>query len=100
MGEPAGLAIKLHAVGAGPFGGWDRSCMLPSVAIHPRHVRRDVPMRCVRALMTGLVLLSGLIGGPAGAAAQDRIRSKEVVIGLGAEPRTMLAVTIVDWTTN
>ena len=32
--------------------------------------------------------------------AQDRSKSKEVVIGLGAEPRTMLAVTIVDWTTN
>src|SRR5687767_2910506 len=37
---------------------------------------------------------------PAPAAAQDRVRTKEVVIGLGAEPRTMLAVTIVDWTTN
>ncbi len=32
--------------------------------------------------------------------AQDRVRTKEVVVGLGAEPRTMLAVTIVDWTTN
>src|SRR5438552_2532291 len=32
--------------------------------------------------------------------AQDRVKSKEVVVGLGAEPRTMLAVTIVDWTTN
>jgi peptide/nickel transport system substrate-binding protein len=34
------------------------------------------------------------------ATAQDRSRTKEVVVGLGAEPRTMLAVTIVDWTTN
>jgi len=34
------------------------------------------------------------------AAAQDRTRTKEVVIGLGAEPRTLLGVTIVDWTTN
>jgi len=34
------------------------------------------------------------------ALAQDRVKSKEIVIGLGAEPRTMLAVTIVDWTTN
>jgi peptide/nickel transport system substrate-binding protein len=34
------------------------------------------------------------------AAAEDRVRTKEVVIGLGAEPRTMLAATIVDWTTN
>src|SRR2546428_13882913 len=32
--------------------------------------------------------------------AQDRVKSGEIVIGLGAEPRTMLAVTIVDWTTN
>jgi peptide/nickel transport system substrate-binding protein len=32
--------------------------------------------------------------------AQDRVKTKEVVVGLGAEPRTMLAVTIVDWTTN
>src|SRR5437868_14816891 len=32
--------------------------------------------------------------------AQDRAKSKEVVVGLGAEPRTMLAATIVDWTTN
>jgi peptide/nickel transport system substrate-binding protein len=31
--------------------------------------------------------------------AQDRTK-KEVVVGLGAEPRTLLAVTIVDWTTN
>ena len=34
------------------------------------------------------------------AAAQDRTRTREVVVGLGAEPRTLLAVTIVDWTTN
>jgi peptide/nickel transport system substrate-binding protein len=32
--------------------------------------------------------------------AQDRARTKEIVVGLGAEPRTLLAVTIVDWTTN
>src|SRR5437867_9925366 len=36
----------------------------------------------------------------ASAHAQDRSKTKEVVVGLGAEPRTMLAVTIVDWTTN
>jgi peptide/nickel transport system substrate-binding protein len=36
----------------------------------------------------------------AAASAQDRARGKEIVIGLGAEPRTLLAVTIVDWTTN
>jgi peptide/nickel transport system substrate-binding protein len=32
--------------------------------------------------------------------AQDRARTKEVVVGFGAEPRTLLGVTIVDWTTN
>src|SRR5688572_27387146 len=50
-----------------------------------------------------LVVISGsgalhLTGAPADA--QDRVRTKEVVIGLGAEPRTLLGVTIVDWTTN
>jgi len=34
------------------------------------------------------------------AGAQDRARTKEIIVGFGAEPRTMLAVTIVDWTTN
>src|SRR5437867_524498 len=34
------------------------------------------------------------------ASAQSQGRGKEIVVGLGAEPRTMLAVTIVDWTTN
>src|SRR6195256_5993011 len=34
------------------------------------------------------------------APAQAQGRGKEIVVGLGAEPRTMLAVTIVDWTTN
>jgi peptide/nickel transport system substrate-binding protein len=34
------------------------------------------------------------------ASAQDRSKTKEIVVGLGAEPRTMLGVTIVDWTTN
>src|SRR5881396_3618297 len=46
-----------------------------------------------------LAIALGLAGAGA-ALAQDRARTKEVVIGLGAEPRTMLAVTIVDWTTN
>ena len=40
-----------------------------------------------------LVLLGSAVAG-----AQSR--GKEIVVGLGAEPRTMLAVTIVDWTTN
>src|SRR5262249_31444138 len=45
------------------------------------------------ALATWLVLLWA-------PTAQSQGRGKEIVVGLGAEPRTMLAVTIVDWTTN
>ncbi|HEX6210138.1 MAG TPA: ABC transporter substrate-binding protein [Methylomirabilota bacterium] len=46
------------------------------------------------------VLVVVLAGLSATAAAQDRAKTKEIVVGLGAEPRTLLAVTIVDWTTN
>jgi len=49
--------------------------------------------------LLALVLLAALAFPPA-AVAQDRTKTKEIVVGLGAEPRTMLAVTIVDWTTN
>ena len=55
-------------------------------------------MRGLRSALAVSLLLGLLAAAPAGA--QDRVKSKEVVIGLGAEPRTMLAVTIVDWTTN
>ncbi len=56
--------------------------------------------------MRGLRVLSVLIALVAAtvlaipADAQDRIKAKEIVVGFGAEPRTMLGVTIVDWTTN
>jgi peptide/nickel transport system substrate-binding protein len=53
-------------------------------------------MRRLTALLTVAVALALL--SPAAARAQSR--GKEIVVGLGAEPRTMLAVTIVDWTTN
>ena len=49
--------------------------------------------RCVLAAIAVLLLATPAL-------AQDRARTKEVVVGLGAEPRTMLGVTIVDWTTN
>lgn len=52
--------------------------------------------RCRLALAVAALAL--VLSAPA--AAQDRARTREVVVGLGAEPRTMLAVTIVDWTTN
>ena len=54
-------------------------------------------MRALKLLAVSLALLT--VAVPA-ASAQDRSRTKEIVVGLGAEPRTMLGVTIVDWTTN
>jgi peptide/nickel transport system substrate-binding protein len=54
-------------------------------------------MRALRILVVVLGLAT--LGVPV-ARAQDRARTKEIVVGLGAEPRTMLGVTIVDWTTN
>jgi peptide/nickel transport system substrate-binding protein len=51
-----------------------------------------------RALL--VLALPLLLALAAPAEAQDRARAKEVVIGLGAEPRTLLGMTIVDWTTN
>src|SRR2546428_379049 len=55
-------------------------------------------MRPLNALLALAVALA--LAGAGTALAQDRAGTKEIVIGLGAEPRTMLAVTIVDWTTN
>ena len=55
----------------------------------------------MRRLSIAIVTLVAVCTALAAAAgAQDRARTKEVVVGLGAEPRTLLAVTIVDWTTN
>ena len=54
-------------------------------------------MRALTMLVVTLTLFT--VAVPA-ASAQDRSRTKEIVVGLGAEPRTMLGVTIVDWTTN
>ena len=51
-----------------------------------------------RRVVFSLVVAALVAATPA--LAQDRVRTKEVVVGLGAEPRTMLGVTIVDWTTN
>jgi peptide/nickel transport system substrate-binding protein len=53
-------------------------------------------MRRLTALLSVAIALSLLWSAPARA----QSRGKEIVVGLGAEPRTMLAVTIVDWTTN
>ena len=53
-------------------------------------------MRRLIALVPLAIVL--ILFDPAAAGAQGR--GKEIVVGLGAEPRTMLAVTIVDWTTN
>jgi peptide/nickel transport system substrate-binding protein len=48
-------------------------------------------------LLTALAVLLGLA---ASAPAQDRARTKEIVVAFAAEPRTLLPNTIVDWTTN
>jgi len=53
-------------------------------------------MRRLTALLSVAIALALLWSAPARA----QSRGKEIVVGLGAEPRTMLAVTIVDWTTN
>jgi peptide/nickel transport system substrate-binding protein len=52
-------------------------------------------MRALKLLVVAAVVLAAT-----SAWGQDRARTKEIVVGLGAEPRSMLAVTIVDWTTN
>src|SRR5215831_6994516 len=46
----------------------------------------------------GLAVLAAGLCVPA--AAQDRARTKEVVVAFAAEPRSLLPNTIVDWTTN
>ncbi len=53
--------------------------------------------RRLAVIVLAVLAVAGL--APA-AGAQDRVKTKEIVVGLGAEPRTLLAVTIVDWTTN
>src|SRR5438132_13417092 len=53
-------------------------------------------MRRLTALLPVAIALALLWSAPARA----QSRGKEIVVGLGAERRTMLAVTIVDWTTN
>ena len=53
-------------------------------------------MRRLTALFALAIALAVLWSSPAPAQG----RGKEIVVGIGAEPRTMLAVTIVDWTTN
>ena len=50
--------------------------------------------------VSALLALSSWLALLWAAPAQAQGRGKEIVVGLGAEPRTMLAVTIVDWTTN
>ncbi|MBM4443643.1 MAG: ABC transporter substrate-binding protein, partial [Candidatus Rokubacteria bacterium] len=55
---------------------------------------------CRRAVAVVALALAVVAGTAPEAGAQDRARTKEVVIGLGAEPRTLLGMTIVDWTTN
>jgi peptide/nickel transport system substrate-binding protein len=53
-----------------------------------------------RRLVVAVLVVVVLAGLATSAVGQDRAKTKEVVVGLGAEPRTLLGVTIVDWTTN
>jgi ABC-type oligopeptide transport system substrate-binding subunit len=51
-------------------------------------------------MLAVLAALAGLTLTAAPAAAQDRAKTKEIVVAFAAEPRTLLPDTIVDWTTN
>ena len=53
-----------------------------------------------RGLVVVALVITAVVSLVTAAAAQDRVKTKEIVVGLGAEPRTMLGVMIVDWTTN
>jgi peptide/nickel transport system substrate-binding protein len=57
-------------------------------------------MSCRWTAVAALAVVVAVAAGAPAAQAQDRVKTKEIVVGLGAEPRTMLGVTIVDWTTN
>ncbi|MBF8287526.1 MAG: extracellular solute-binding protein family 5 [Candidatus Rokubacteria bacterium] len=46
------------------------------------------------------MVLAALLAPALPAAAQTRMKAEEVVVAFAAEPRTLLPVTIVDWTTN
>src|SRR6266581_6170364 len=72
---------------------------VPASEVHSRPSSDPHPLEVVMRQWLVVAVLAALVL-PSAAVAQDRTRSKEVVVGLGAEPRTMLAVTIVDWTTN
>src|ERR1043166_1248977 len=58
--------------------------------------------RFTRMLITLAALLGVAAATPLAdpAAAQDRARTKEVVVAFAAEPRTLLPDPIVDWTAN
>src|SRR5438132_10283775 len=65
---------------------------------HPSTTQEELMRIAFRVATLAALLLT--VVTVASAHAQDRSKTKEVVVGLGAEPRTMLAATIVDWTTN
>src|SRR4029453_328421 len=71
----------------------------------PAHrIIRPMPMspRRITAMhLTTLVALAGVfLAAAVPVEAQDRARTKEVIVGFAAEPRSLLPNTIVDWTTN
>ena len=55
-------------------------------------------MRMVRRVSLAVLTVILLPALAFDAGAQDRARTKEIVVGLGAEPRTMLGVNLLgDW---
>ena len=54
----------------------------------------------MRRFTTLWMAIAVTLGLAAPASAQDRARTKEIVVAFAAEPRSLLPNTIVDWTTN
>jgi len=96
------VIIGRRAIGVNATTRIRRSTLLaaePGVADrHPSTTQEELMRIAFRVATLAALLVAAVT--VASAHAQDRSKTKEVVVGLGAEPRTMLAATIVDWTTN
>jgi len=96
------VIIGRHAIGVNVTTRIRRSTLLAAepggADRHPSRTQEELMRIAFRVATLAALLVAAVT--VASAHAQDRSKTKEVVVGLGAEPRTMLAVTIVDWTTN